>query len=401
MPRGQHATATVMTKPLHTRNFAELSPECFQLMVESIRDYAIFALDAEGRVANWNAAAERVKGWKEEEVIGKNFAIFHTPEDRAEGKPARELQLAREHGRYEEIGERVRSDGSRYPARVSLAPMRAGGGEVVGYVKVIQNLTEQESREAELERLKDSLERRVAERTRELESVVAQLESFSYSISHDLRGPLRAMEGFSTLLLENHSGQLDASGRHYLERISAAARRMDRLVQDVLALSRVQRARLQVHAVDLNRLIPELVDQYHHLHDGAARIEIERPLLPVQAHEPSLVQCLSNLLANAVKFAREGVQPVITIATAKVGESFVRIWVRDNGVGIRPEDRERIFRMFEQVLTPRSAGGSGIGLAIVKAAVERMGGSVGVESEPGVGSSFYLQLAAAPTPGHD
>lgn len=370
-------------------------------MVDSVRDYAIFALDPEGRVASWNIGAERVKGWKEEEVIGRYYGMFHTEEDQRRGKPELELRLAREKGRFEEEGPRVRSDGSLYHARVALAVMRDPDGEVVGFAKVVENRTQQVTRETELKKLHESLEARVRERTRELEAAVAQLESFSYSISHDLRGPLRAMEGFSSVLLENLAPQLDAENRHYLERIATAARRMDRLVHDVLALSRMQRARLPAHRIELSRLIPEIVDQYHHLHDGSAIITVRPGLLAVHAHEPSLVQCLSNLLANAVKFGRPGVKPEVDISTEPRGD-FVRLWVRDNGIGIRAEDQERVFKIFEQVLEPSlSNGGTGIGLAIVKAAVERMGGNVGVESDYGRGSSFYVDLPASPNPHHD
>jgi signal transduction histidine kinase len=264
-------------------------------------------------------------------------------------------------------------------------------------VKVIQNMTQQRQREAELERLHATLEQRVQERTHELEQAIVQLESFSYSISHDLRGPLRAMQGFASILIEDYASQLDDTGRHYLERISVAAQRMDRLVQDVLTLSRIQRASLPCVTVSLDRLVPELVDQHRQLHPDVARIRIDHPLLPVQAHEPSLIQCLTNLLTNAVKFARPGVPLEIHFSTELLkGDDLVRIRVRDNGVGIRREDQDRIFSIFEQVRNGNAASeGTGIGLAIVKAAVERMGGRVGVVSDFGKGSSFYVDLPPA------
>lgn len=371
------------------------TPEFFELMVNSIRDYAVFGLDVEGRVASWNEAAYRVKGWRAHEVLGRHFEIFHTAEQRAAGKPERELRLARERGLFEEEGMRVRNDGTLYPARISLAPMRDQDGRHVGFVKVIENITERRRREEELKKLREGLEQNVAERTRELRSAVEQMETFSYSISHDLRTPLRAMEGFSTILLQDFGPQLDARARHYLERIAAAARRMDRLVQDVLALARLQRARLKTQDIDLGRLVPEVVAQYEPLRDGAAEIRVEAPLLPVHAHEPSLVQCLSNLLTNAVKFTREGVPARVTISTRLESEGFVRVSVRDNGVGVRPEDRERIFRIFEQVKGPQAAHGTGVGLAIVKTAAERMSGTAGVDSIPGAGSEFFLKLPAA------
>ncbi len=372
------------------------TPEFFELMVNSIRDYAIFALDPEGRVASWNTAATRVKGWRADEVIGRSFEMFHTAEDCAAGKPRQEMSIAIERGLYEEEGLRLRNDGSLYPARISLAPMHDTDGRLVGFVKVIENITDRRSREDELKHLREGLERNVEDRTRELQAAVDQLETFSYSISHDLRTPLRAMEGFSSILLQEYADVLDDRGRHYLERIAAAARRMDRLVQDVLTLSRLQRAHLPVHDIDLDRLVPEVVAQYEQVRDGAAEIVIATPLLPVHAHEPSLVQCLSNLLTNAVRFARDGVPPRIHIGTEPVGDRFVRVIVSDNGVGVKPEDRERIFRLFEQVKGPRSGDGTGVGLAIVRTAAERMGGEAGLaEDDDEAGSRFFLQLPAA------
>ncbi len=371
-------------------------------MVNSIHDYAIFGLDPDGHVASWNDAATRVKGWRAHEVLGKHFEIFHTDEDRAAGKPAKELDAAKTKGRYEEEGMRVRSDGTLYPARISLAPMHEPGGTLVGFVKVIENISDRRTRETELQKLKSSLEERVTERTRELHNAVAQLETFSYSISHDLRTPLRAMEGFSTILMQECGPQLDDRARHYLERIANAARRMDRLVQDVLTLSRLQRAKLKTDNIDLDRLVPEIVSQYRQLEGPPAEIHIESPLLPVHAHEPSVVQCLSNLLTNAVKFARDDAAPHIVISTAPAHARFVRITVRDNGVGVRKEDHQRIFRIFEQVKGPRASTGTGVGLAIVKTAAERMGGHVGIHSTPGEGSSFFIELPAARgTASHD
>ena len=252
-------------------------------------------------------------------------------------------------------------------------------------------LEETKNSEEKVREMNLSLERRVKERTTELQEAVAQMEAFSYSVSHDLRSPLRAMQGYAQVLLEDYSDKLDDEARTYLKRIASSAVRMDALVQDILTYSRVARAELKIEPINLDKLVHDIIHQNPAFQSPQSRITVKSPLHKVSAHEAALTQCLTNLISNAVKFVSPGVIPAVTISTEPVG-SDVRIWVQDNGIGINPQHFDRIFRMFERVHGAKTYEGTGIGLAIVKKAVERMNGRIGVESKPGEGSRFWIIL---------
>jgi PAS domain S-box-containing protein len=237
----------------------------------------------------------------------------------------------------------------------------------------------------------ERLEQTVAERTASLREAVEQMEEFSYSVSHDLRAPLRAMTAYAGVLLEEYGRCLDDTGRNYLEKIRRSSDRMNRLTQDVLTYSRVARAQVHLEPIALERVIKDIIHQYSHLQPPAAEIEIRSPLLDVLGHEITLGQCVANLLTNAVKFIAPGIKPRVNIWTERRGKK-VRTWFHDNGIGIKPEHQSRIFQMFERIHPEGTYEGTGIGLTIVRKAVEKMGGSVGVESEGQNGSRFWIEL---------
>lgn len=238
------------------------------------------------------------------------------------------------------------------------------------------------------------LEITVRERTAKLKETNAQLEAFSYSISHDMRGPLRAMQQYSTLLLEEEQDKLSPDGKDFLTRISRAAGRLDRLIQDVLLYSRAAQEEIQLAEVDLGKLVHEIIHQYPGFQPPKVSINIDEPLEAVVAHEASLTQCISNLLSNAVKFVPPGKQPEVRVHTQRTNGT-VRIWIEDNGIGIAPKNHHRIFNIFERVHSPEQYDGTGIGLSIVKKTVERMGGDVGLESALGKGTRFWIDLPAS------
>ncbi len=235
------------------------------------------------------------------------------------------------------------------------------------------------------------LEGKVAERTAKLQEIITDLESFSYSISHDLRAPLRSMQGFGQLLQEDFGHRLDDVGREYVRRIISAGARLDNLIQDVLTYSRVARSELKMEVVDLDKMIPAILQDSSDLNRRDANIRVEHPLQKVIANGALMTQCISNLLDNAIKFVPKDRRPMIRLFTRAVGDK-VRFCVEDNGMGVLPDQREKIFNMFERGYAESEYGGTGIGLAIVKRAVHKMGGSVGLESEPGKGSCFWIEL---------
>lgn len=274
--------------------------------------------------------------------------------------------------------------------------------------------------EDRLRRYTMELEQRVAERTANLAQSIQSLEGVLYHVAHDLRAPLRGMASFTNILLEEYSSQLDDRGRDYARRISGAAQRMDRLVQDLLAYGRLTHTAVPVSNISLENEVNAALDQFSgEIEASGANVEVRRPLPAIKANAAVLNQILSNLLSNALKFVAPNTKPRLRISAEETPTSngnqgpnangtpspgvkvpvlnghFVRLWIEDNGIGIKPEYHERIFRMFERLHGVESYAGTGIGLAIVRKGVERMGGRVGVESAPGNGSRFWIELPAA------
>jgi signal transduction histidine kinase len=260
-------------------------------------------------------------------------------------------------------------------------------------------------------RAEEALEHTVATRTRELQETVHDLEAFSYSIAHDMRAPLRAMQGFATLLTDESSADLSTSGKDYLRRIANSANRLDALIQDVLNYSKLIRAELNMESVDAHAFIQGIVESYPNLQPPVADIKLEGRLPSVMVNPAAFTQVISNLLGNAVKFVAPGTKPQVRVwaealplpdqkANNRPSEETsgrrVRLWIEDNGIGIPPEAHDRIFLMFQRIHPPGRYEGTGIGLTIVRKAVQRMGGEVGVMSEMGKGSKFWIELNQPP-----
>lgn len=264
----------------------------------------------------------------------------------------------------------------------------------IGYVGASVDVQDVVAAREVLARDHAQLEALVSERTSQLQEKIFELEAFSYSVSHDMRGPLRAMNAFSESILEDYRDKLDEEGVDMLNRIHKSSKRLDALIQDVLAYSRIAKTHVDFHPVALQPLIEEITEHYPDLKPPSALVDIRKPLPTVLGHETYLTQCLSNLLANAIKFVAPGVQPRITVRAEEQGD-YVKIWVEDNGIGIDPSHFDRIFQIFGRVYSDKKYEGTGIGLAIVKKAVERMGGRIGVQSELGKGARFWIQLRRA------
>jgi signal transduction histidine kinase len=260
-------------------------------------------------------------------------------------------------------------------------------------------------------RAEEALEHTVATRTRELQETVHDLEAFSYSVAHDMRAPLRAMQGFASMLTEDCSGELGSSGKEYLRRIAKSANRLDALIQDVLNYSKLIRAELNLEAVDAHAFIQGIVESYPNLQPPLADIKLEGRLPTVMVNPAAFTQIISNLLGNAVKFVAPGTKPQIRVWAEAVpaaeqkansdpseppSSQHVRLWIEDNGIGIPADAHERIFLMFQRINPPGQFEGTGIGLTIVRKAVQRMGGEVGVVSELGKGSKFWIELNQPP-----
>lgn len=279
--------------------------------------------------------------------------------------------------------------GNEYRWQLGRAlPVRDAEGNIIRWFGTCTDIDDQK-------RAEDKLERAVTERTASLREAIAQMEEFSYSMSHDLRGPLRAMQGYCHILLEDAAAEISPENLNYLKRIAGSAERLDRLVQDVLAYTRVSRQDMEMKPIAMDPLVTDLIYSLAESHHPLPEIFVEKPLRNVIGHEPSMVQCLSNLVGNALKFIPAGRAPRICIRTEKAEPNSVRLWVEDNGIGIPAEQTERIFQIFERSPDVADYPGTGVGLSIVRKAIQRMHGEVGVLSEPGSGSRFWIQLPLA------
>jgi signal transduction histidine kinase len=283
----------------------------------------------------------------------------------------------------------VRKDGTRFWASVVVTALRDEDGTLYGFSKVTRDMSERKALLEELKRHADELELRVQER----EQSNAELEAFAYSVSHDLRAPLRAIVGFSEALQEDCAKGLDQQGREYLDEIIKAAGRMNLLVQDLLEYGRVSRIDLQLAPVNLKDAVNDAIRQLGNDHGGTLEAQVASDLW-VRAHPQALAQVIFNLLSNAVKFHKKGLSPEVYLRTEAYNGS-VRLDVTDKGIGIAPQHCERIWQVFERLHDRETYPGTGIGLAIVKRAVNRMDGRCGLESEVGKGSTFWIELPLA------
>ncbi|MBL0403210.1 CHASE3 domain-containing protein [Microvirga aerilata] len=244
-------------------------------------------------------------------------------------------------------------------------------------------------------RFRQDLERQVESRTAELTQVNRELDAFAYTISHDLRAPLRSMHGYADALVEDYGASLPEEGRGFTQRIVAAADRMDNLIQDILTYSRLARGEVNLRPVALEQIVHQVLAHSEQMvSEARAEIEVERPLPSVKAHPPTLVQAVENLISNAIKFVPPGNRPYIRIRAERQANR-VRLWFEDNGIGIDPAHQERVFQPFQRLHGVEAYPGTGIGLAIVRRSLERMGGECGVISKPGEGSRFWIELPAA------
>ena len=373
-----------------TRALGE-SERRFRLMVESVVDYAIFMLDGEGRVASWNAGAQRIHGYAAEEVIGEHISRFYSREDLARGKPELELRVAREEGRFEEEGWLMRRDGSTFWADVVVTAVRDDGGQLLGFAKVTRDLTERNRVEGELIRAKVA-----AEMASEAKS------QFLANMSHELRTPLNSLLILARLLADNPEANLTPKQVQFAQTILASGVDLLALINDLLDLAKIESgairrldiapARIAEAAEDMERSFRQLaLDKRLEF-----RISVD-PALPAEMRTDlaRLKQVLKNLLANAFKFTKEG-GVLLSVSPARAG--WVAFSVTDTGIGIPPEKQQVIFEAFQQADggTSRHYGGTGLGLSISRELTRLLGGELRLRSEPGRGSTFTLYLPLSP-----
>ncbi len=363
------------------------SEERARLLVSGIEDYAILMLDREGRVVSWNAGAERIKGYSAEEILGEHFSKFYLPEEVAEGKPMSKLKAAEELGTVKDEGWRVRKDGTQFWANVVITALHDGNGQLRGFGKITRDVTERKLSAEALERHQSELARSNAE----MIASNKELEAFSYSVSHDLRSPLRSIDGFSLALLEDYSEKLDDEGKKHLQRVRAATQRMGELIDDILNLSRVTRTSMRLERVNVSDVAAEVFAKLEESQpERRVQVEIEKGL-EATADSRLLKIILENLLGNAWKFTSKRASAHIELGkTNENGASA--FFVRDDGAGFDPAYADRLFGAFQRLHAMSEFPGTGIGLATVQRIVHRHGGRVWAESSVGQGATFYFTL---------
>lgn len=355
----------------------------------------VVILDATGRPLQWNARFVELRGFEPE--ASKWLSGLH-PEDR--DGVVESWKLSAERGEpWSAVYRLVQPDGDVVWISGRANPLYAGG-KLAGYVRTLEDITklkeaEQRLREvnAALQMQAGRLEEEVQARTEKMQQAFVELDRLSYSIVHDMRAPLRTLQGFSALLIESYSDRLDEQGQDLLRRIATAARKQDELITGVLAYHSYVRDKFPLSPTNLDDVVSNITNTYADLQPPKVQIVVRKPLGWVIAHDTLLTQAISALLNNAAKFVAPGTRPEISIWSQREDPN-IRLWVQDNGIGIAPNYHEKIFDVFQTLHDPEKYGGFGAGLPLAKKALERMNGSIGVESNVGVGSKFWIRLEA-------
>lgn len=400
-----------VTRDLTRRREAEErireSEEMFRLLVANVQDYAIFMLDTNGHIVSWNAGAKRIKGYSAEEIIGKHFSIFYPEEDIRNGKPPRELEIAKETGVYEEEGWRLRKDGSRFWANVVITAVHDETGRLRGFAKVTRDITErkksEETQRALLQqreaRLTAEEERRRAEASfRVAQEANRAKDEFLMTLSHELRTPMTAILGWARLLPTMTPS--DPMFREAVSSIARGAQLQARLIDDVLDVSRIVsgKMRLTRERMNIENVINASIDAVRPT-AAAREVQIETNFSPplgwMVADPTRLQQVVWNLLTNAIKFTPK--RGIVRVGVRRTS-SHLEITVTDNGEGIDPQFLPHVFEPFRQAENPQTRvhGGLGLGLSIVRYIVEAHGGTIAAESGGrGKGATFTVTLPIA------
>lgn len=371
---------------MHQTTSDKASSDLLERMLGEIEDYAMIFLDSEGIITRWNKGAQAIKGYSEEEAVGKHIEIFYSKEDRDSGLPRRLIKDAVANGKAVHEGWRLRKNGSFFWGAVVITTLHDDNGKVVGFAKVTRDLTDKKLAE-------DSLR----EKNQQLERTNAELSSFAYIASHDLQEPLRKIQTFLSRINDLEKGRLSEKSVDYFNRIQNAGERMQQLIEDLLAYSRTNLDESKMQQVDLNQVIADVQrDLSEAIADKHAMVQVASPLPTVRGIPFQLQQLFTNLLSNSLKFSKGDVKPVIQLSsslkTLDSRKTFNCIRVEDNGIGFEEEFREKIFELFQRLHGRSEYPGTGIGLAIVKKIVVNHGGTIQATSVPGEGATFEICL---------
>ncbi|HEY0355997.1 MAG TPA: ATP-binding protein, partial [Flavisolibacter sp.] len=349
-------------------------------------------LDENGYIQNWNKGAEKIKGYKDFEIIGKSFQVFYLPEDRENGLPFKLITQAKEKDKAIHEGWRLRKDGTKFWGSIVLTALHNEANEVIGFSKVTRDLTERKITEDKLH-----------EYTSQLQFQNEQLEQFAYAASHDMKEPLRKILFYNNHLLETISENLQEKEAEYLRRSINAARRMERLINDLLEYSKAASDMHGFESVDLNEIVDETLLTYKEaIEEKKAKVQVSK-LPRVNGIPFQLRQVFDNLISNALKYNNPAKNPLITIESEKVAGAEVKglltdreyhkIEVCDNGIGFDAEYAEKIFDLFQRLGSVKYSG-TGVGLALCKRIAQNHHGIIKAQGSAGNGACFKVYLPA-------
>lgn len=434
---------------------ASRDADLYTLLIESVSDYAIFALDPSGRVLSWNPGAERLKGYTASEILGRSLTTFYPPEAVASGFPQYELTVAGREGRFEDEGWRVRKDGSRFWANVIITALRNGEGRLVGFAKVTRDLTarreaeeqarrlaaeqaahaEASRRSQELAQLNEQLQEQAVELEAQAEEMQAlveeqeetnerlqealaktdvareaaersavaateayrELDQFAYIASHDLKAPLRGIANLAQWIQDDVGERLGAESEEHIRLLQGRVHRMEALIDGILAYSRAGRALGKPERVDTGALLREAIELV--AAPEGVTIEVPADAPTIEAERVPLQQVFLNLISNAVKHSHVTRADVsVRVAWRDRGDA-VEFTVRDNGPGIAPEYHDRVWEIFQTLEARDKVEGTGIGLSLVRKIVETRGGRTWLESSPPDGAVFGFSWPKTPRQG--
>jgi PAS domain S-box-containing protein len=375
--------------------------ERYSTIINEVKDYVILLLDKDGNIRNWNKAAEKIKGYSGEDIIGKNFSIFYTDEDKASGLPTKLIQEATLHGKAEVQGWRLRKDGTRFWGSIIITSLHDEKNNITGFSKVTRDLTDKKNAEDRLLEYLQSIE----QKNQELQQTNAELEAFNYIASHDLQEPLRKIQTFSQRIMEKDKQQLSETTLDYFNRMIRAASRMQNLIDALISYSRTNAASHDAQVTDLNTLLQEVKDDLQESIDEK-KATLTWDTLPVLRLIPlQIYQLFINLISNALKYRKKDVPPQIHISyelltASQINEpgllevSYHSISIRDNGIGFEERYKTKIFELFQRLHGKTEYDGTGIGLAICKKIMRNHDGIITASGEPGIGSVFTIYLPA-------
>lgn len=369
----------VMKTSLDTLKNLKKNEMRFRHLISEVQDYAIIMMDKEGYIQTWNQGAQKIKGYAKSEIIGQNFRRFYTEQDRASNQPDKLLEMALLEGRAQDEGWRVKKDGSTFWANVSITAIHDEKGEITGFSKVTRDLTERKKAE-DITR----------EHLQELQLKNNELEQFTYIASHDLQEPLNTLQSLIDILKVDYSNMFDEAGEQTLDYIMETTDRMSQLVKGLLDYGRIGRNK-ELSKVDCTRLVLDIQRDLATAFKEKDASLYMGPLPTISAYETDIRLLFQNLISNAIKFKRPGINPAVKV-TAERHDDRWHFSVKDNGIGISDEHKERIFVIFQRINNRDAYEGTGIGLAHCKKIIELHGGEIWVESASGEGSAFHFTI---------